>query len=192
MSGYTMTQGELLYSCYTAATVSTPSTTAVQINAAMPVITVPSMYLTVLGKASKSLHLQIGALMSTSSAGPTWTFSASYTTSDAYSNTNTLFTTAAATATSSITGAMCFWDVTIGIRTLAPGAASTVVAMGQINSPAALASPFAATVPATGSNPFISVWDTELTYYIWPQLALSAATAGNTLTVQYVKLYGEN
>jgi hypothetical protein len=27
---------------------------------------------------------------------------------------------------------------------------------------------------------------------LWPGLTLGAATAGNTVTVQYMKLYGEN
>ena len=38
----------------------------------------------------------------------------------------------------------------------------------------------------------MTVWQSDQEYYLWPYLTLGAATASNTVTVQYVKLYGEN
>jgi hypothetical protein len=83
-------------------------------------------------------------------------------------------------------------ELEIGLRTLTPGAASTVVSTGWIESPAGFSSPFRFTIPTTGTVTGYTAWEADLQYFLWPYLQLSAATAGNTMTTEYAKLYGEN
>jgi len=78
----------------------------------------------------------------------------------------------------------------IGLRTLVIGAASTIVCHGAIDS-----NGFATNLqlaPAGSGNASFTTYDKQLAYYLWPYLTLGAATAGNTVTTQYGKLYGEN
>jgi len=81
-------------------------------------------------------------------------------------------------------------EAEIGLRTLgASGANSTLVTHGEVSSPGFAAN--AQLAPAGSGNTF-ATYDKALSYWLWPYLTLSAATALNTVTAQYGKLYGEN
>lgn len=191
MSGYTGTQFETLFSNYQAATTTTPTAGAVTITGGYPAITVPGMYFSTTGKFTRSLRMIMSGLMTATATVPTWQLGVAFTTTDSFAATPVLAVTGTYTPTAG-TGAPWFAYLEIGIRTIALGASSTVVAMGQMASPLFTTSPFMMAFPATGSSNTVTTWDIENQYYLWPYLTLGAATAGNTITTQVVKLYGEN
>jgi hypothetical protein len=194
MSGYTMTMTEVLYSNWGPATTTTPTASAVSMTGAMPEIIVPGGFMAVTGRRSSTLKLKIGGLLTATATVPTFTFGVSYTSSTpaAFSASAVLATSAALTPTAATTNADWSMEIDIGLRTLTPGAASTVVAMGWVECAAGFAAPYRYTIPATGTVTGVTNWEADLQYFLWPYLTLSAATTGNTVTIQYCKLYGEN
>ena len=201
MSGFTQTTNELLYAYYGAGTPSVPTASpGVQMNVGYPPIIVPGGYMNNVGEHSSSLKLTGGGLMITSGSAPTWEFCLIMTTAQpgAYVASvaagSLVGSTAATAPTSSITGATFSMEWNIGLRTLAVGAASTVTCFGQIWCPGAIASPGVMTIPASASSysPQFTAWPTDQQVYLWPQLIITGGTAGNTITMEWMKLYGEN
>lgn len=192
MSGVTTTIFEELYSSYAAATTTTPTAGAVSVTAGMPPIVVPGNYMTKLGSQSSSLRLRFGGQMTATATVPTWLVGVAFTsvTPPAFSATAPLGVTATFTPSAG-TGAYFICEVDIGLRTIALGAASTIVTMGKVEG-ALLPSPFWNSLPATNVAPTIATWETDLQYFLWPYLTLGAATAGNTVSLHFCKLYGEN
>lgn len=183
----------MLYAFYGAATTSVPTGAAVTITAAMPEVSVPGGYMVTLGKRSSSLKLEIGGYITGTVTTPTWSFGLAYTTVSppAFSAATPLCTPSTAVAVGS--SASGSWDATfrIGLRALAPGAASTIWCSGIVASNLFAAAPLTMNPGGSGGTT-MTAWQDDLEYYLWPYLTLSAATAGNTVTTQYMKLYGEN
>jgi hypothetical protein len=190
MSGYTMTQTELLHSFYGAATTSAVSASAVTITAGMPEIIVPAGYMKALGKMSSSLRLKLGGFITATATVPTFSFGLAYTTASppAFASSPVLATTTNTTTPTAGSGSFKM-EVEIGLRAMALGAASTVVTQGSWDSN--LTTTNLQLAPG-GSGNTVTNWQSDLEYYLWPFILLGAATAGNTVTVQYAKLYGEN
>jgi hypothetical protein len=203
MSGYTQTTDEILYAYYGAATVSNPAITpGVTITAGYPPIEIPANFFSNVGSRSSSLRFEIGGLATVTAAIPTWQFffyiAVATTSAPAFATTTTLGTTGTFTPGQAATNFP--WDcvLNIGLRTLVLGALSTVTCQGYVESYAFTTAAYSTTagpkvfVPASGAYSPLATYDTTQTYLIWPALSLSAATAGNTVTVEYAKLYGEN
>ena len=204
MSFFTGTQSELLYANFGAGTASTPTTTpgSSMING-YPAITIPGGYMSRTGTQSSSLVFECGGLLIATATVPTWQMFLYLTsvTPAAWAGTVTLGSTATWTPTAT-TGCWFTMRVNIGLRTLGTVAAagtsatSTVVAIGEMRYE--LASASTATVntipvsPATTYSPTLTAWEPDLQYFLWPSLSLGAGTAGNTITMEYAKLYGEN
>lgn len=203
MSGYTQTTNELLYSYYGAATVTTPTTTpGSSMTLTYPPIVVPANYMKNANSSiSSSLRLEMAGLMTSTATVPTWQFfiytAVATTSPPSFTTTNTLGSTATFTPSAETNDV---WTATIhiGLRTLALGAASTVVCMGDYQCDAFSTTAFAVqtqsfvSMPGPGAYTPLATWDTTQAYILWPALSLGAGTAGNTVTTQYVKLYGEN
>jgi hypothetical protein len=200
MSGYTQTTNELLYSSYQAATPSVPTTGAVTITAGMPVIKIPANYFTNVGEHSSSLRMEIGGLCTATATVPTWQFglyAAVLASPPVFATTLALGVTGTFTPTAETN---YWWTGTlhVGIRTLAPGQASTIVAAGDFQSDMFSTSTFGITtqslvsMPGPGAYSPLATYDTSQIYSLWPALVLGAGTAGNTVTVEFCKLYGEN
>lgn len=192
MSGYTGTLFEELYSYYGAATTTSPAASAVSITATYPPIVVPGGYMTGLGAKSSSLRLRFGGQMTATATVPTWLFGVAYTsaTPPSFSASTPLAATGTFTPSAG-TGGYFICEVDIGLRTLALGAASTIVTMGKSEG-SLFPSPFWQSFPATNVAPTITAWESDLQYFLWPYLTLGAATAGNTVSLHFCKLYGEN
>ncbi len=204
MSGYTMLQTEVLYANFGAGTASTPTVSpgSSAING-YPAITIPGGYMSRVGTNSSSLVFECGGLLIATATVPTWQIFLYLTTAQpaAWGSTVTLGSTATWTPTAT-TGCWFTMRLNIGLRTLgtvaagASDATSTVVCVGEMRYELAAAS--TATVntipvsPATTYSPTCTTWAQDQQYYLWPSLSLGSATAGNTLTMEYAKLYGEN
>ena len=205
MSGYTMTQGELLYSVNQASTVVTTPTVSpgASLIPGLPPIVVPGGYMANAGgHRQSSLKLELWGLLTATATVPTWGFSL-YTTSavpPVWAATNLLATvTSNFTPIAGTAPIYMRWD--IGIRTEgAYGANSTVVCMGYALCPlfpqgaqvAAGVSAGQVYSPPAGTLGNTTTWETDLQYFLWPTLFCSAATALNSITTEIVKLYGEN
>lgn len=192
MSGYTMTQAELLYAFYGVATTSVPTAGVATVTAAMPECGVPGGYMVALGKRSSSLVLDLGGYLTATATVPTWSFGLAWTNASppVFGGTQLLVTPTAAVAPTAGSGS---WNmhVKLGLRTLGVGAASTIWASGSVTSNLFAAAPLVFNPGGSGGTS-MTTWQDDLEYYLWPYLTLSAATAGNTVTTQYMKLYGEN
>ncbi len=102
-------------------------------------------------------------------------------------------TAAVIPAATGVTAASWFMDVDITLKTITGAATSVLVTMGEVRIPGVVAAPFlGASIPAAGAANTMSTYDVNQAYHLWPFLTLGAATAGNTVTAQYGKLYGEN
>jgi hypothetical protein len=80
--------------------------------------------------------------------------------------------------------------VDLTVRTITQVATSVIVSGGTVLAPSTISTGWS--FPATGVAPTFSTWEMDLSYFLWPYLTLGAATAGNTVTTHYCKLYGEN
>jgi hypothetical protein len=192
VSGYTNTVFEELYSSFGAATTTTPTAGAVSLTAGLPAIVVPGGYMNKLGAESSSLKIWFGGQMTATATVPTWLIGLAITSAvpPVFSATAPLGATATFTPTAG-TGAYWRAEFDIGLRAIGLGAASTVVTVGKTEG-ALFPSPFWQSVPATNVAPTIATWETDLQYFLWPYLTLGAATAGNTASVHFCKMYGEN
>ena len=191
MSGYTLTQPELYYSYDQAATTTTPSTSAVSITGTYPAIEIYGGWFSALGTRATSLKLKMGGLLTATATVPTWIFTLFLGTTNAFATTTTLAATATLTPTAASTNVWWHMDADIALRALALGSGSTISAHGLITS-SAFPSPFFVSIPATGAYSPLASYAADANAYLWPALTLGTATAGNTVTTEYLKLYGEN
>lgn len=198
MSGFKPVGTEVLFANFGAATVSSVSASAVTITAGYPAIEIPPGYFDKGGASpwSSSLKFKMGGLLIATATVPTFKislFAAIQTTSaPAFATTITVVDTGTFTPTVT-TGASFDLDIEIGLRTPALGQASTLVGWGKFVCSAANAAgmvPFPAN--AATYSPTATTIDITQGYILWPGITLGAATTGNTLTTEYVKLYGEN
>jgi hypothetical protein len=190
-----MNNVELLYSYAGAATTTTPTAGAVSLIATYPPIVIPPSYFSKLGANSSTLRLHLGGILTATATIPTFLWGLAITpattTPAAFSVTTSLAaTTAVAPTTAQTTGCGFVMDVDLTVRTITQVASTVIVAGGQVQSPQSSASGWG--FPAVGVASTFSTWEMDLSYFLWPYLTLSAATAGNTVAVQYAKLYGEN
>ena len=192
MSGYTNTVFEELYSSFAAATTTTPAAAAASITAGLPPLVIPGGYMGKLGNQCSSLRVMMGGQMTATATVPTWLFGIAFTSAvpPAFSAATPLGATAAFTPVAGA-GAYFWAQIDIGLRAIAPGAASTVVTIGKFEGPL-FPSPFYQTLPATNIAPAVATWETDLQYFLWPYVTLGAATAGNTVSLHWAKIYGEN
>jgi hypothetical protein len=197
---------ELLYAYFGAGTVSVPTTTpgsSMTLN--YPPVAVPSNYMSNTGAWSSSLKLVGGGLLIATATVPTFQFNLYRTTVQpaAWATTVLVGQTAISAALTATTGCWFYMEWNIGLRTpsLVNGASSntgTVTCTGKvvITETAALSgsTDYILTIPAAGTSytPTDTAWPQDQQVYLWPTLSLGAATAGNTVTMEWLKLYGEN
>jgi hypothetical protein len=200
-----MTQNELLYAYYGAGTVSVPTVTpGSSMTLGYPPVTVPGGYMSVVGEHSSSLLLKGGGILIATATVPTFQFSLWATTAQpatwaASGSAFLLGQTAIAAAPTATTGCWFTMEWQLGLRTVgvvsgAGSNTSTVICLGEVRFPETFSTPSVYTVPAAAAtySPTCTTWPQDQQVYLWPTLSLGAATAGNTTTLEWLKLYGEN
>jgi hypothetical protein len=207
MSGYTGTQGELLYSVSQASTaVTTPTVSpGASMMPGLPPIQVPGGFMAnATGTRASALVLKMWGLMTATATVPTWGYSLSYTSAvPAVWSGSTLLATASTAFTPIAGTAPWYMEFDISYRTANPQgspATGVVVAMGQWTCPLfpggaqVAAGVSAGTIwsPPAGTLGNATAWDPNVSYFLWPTLFCGAATANNFVTTEIVKLYGEN
>jgi hypothetical protein len=186
---------ETLWAYGQAATASVPTASAVTMCNGWPAITIPPGYFQKLGDQSSTAKLIIQGLLTATATVPTFAFGCAVTqASPAAFATTSLLHTVTSTITPTAGSNYQYWaqwDITL--RTLgAPGANSTLVTSGWIECVSGFAAPYKLTFPPTGTGNTFATYDPQQVGYLWPYITLGAATAGNTVTPQWGKLYGEN
>jgi hypothetical protein len=197
MSGYKPIGTELLYAYATPATISVVSASAVTITAGWPAIRIPAGFFANVGDWSSSLKWKMGGFVTTTATVPTFAWGLAVTVSatpPAFSAATPLgITSAVIPSATGVTGASWFMECDITLKTLTGAASSVLVTMGEVRMPGIVAAPFlGATIPAAAAANTMSTYDVSQMYFLWPYLTMGAATAGNQVTAQYGKLYGDS
>ena len=191
MSFYTGTQTEVLYAYANASTNLATFTTEDNLLKTYPPVFIPAGFFFNAGATGKSLKVKaVGQLGTTSSPTFTWSVRLINAASPpAWSAGGVLLgQTAATTAGATVTLAYWFIDLDITLRTIATGAASTVVTTGEVRGPASLASPFSASIPASNTTPAVSTVDNSQAYFLYISAACSASSASNLINTQSLKV----
>jgi hypothetical protein len=192
---------ELLYSYAQAATTTTPTAGAVSMIATWPSMEVPPGYFVKQGKQTSAVKLLLRGTITTTATIPSWLFGVAWTQSmpATFSATNAIAATTTRTPGAAQAGAWFELELDISLRTLALAAASTLIGAGSIRSEGLLPAAFSTSqvdewsLPATGGTGVTGASiDVDQPVFLWPYVTLGAATAGNTVTSQLGKLYGEN
>ena len=192
MSFITGTQNEVLYSYANASTNLATFTAEDNLQKTFPPVIIPAGFFLNAGATGKTLKIKAAGQLGTTSA-PTFTWSIRLLTSTTWSAAGILLgSSAALTAGTTQTLAPWFLDVDVTLRTLSIGGASTVVTMGQVSGPLALASPFAGTIPANNTTVTATTVDNSVQYYLFLSAACGTSNAANLINLQSLKVYGEN
>lgn len=190
MSRFGNTDYELYQSYSGPATTTTPTAAAVSMVAGLGPLIVPGAALGGLGSKASSWRLRLTGLATATATVPTWKMGVAKTLTSTAAFTGGFETPTFTPAV--VTAALWWLDFELTYRTLSQTNTGVVVVSGEVRGSSLIASPFSQTIPASNGTNTWSDWDIAQTYYLWPYLTLSAATAGNTVTVQTAKLYGEN
>ena len=199
MTGYTGSPGgELLYAFYGASTNLATFTAEDNLLKTYPLCQIPGSVFGLpgnTGQRSTSLRVKAGGQMGFTTGAPTFLWSIRAIASTTWSATNLLLgaTAALTTGASAVVTTPWFLDVDIGLRTAAVAAGTaTVVTMGEVRAPAALATPFTATIPSLAVSSALTTWDVNATYYLFLSCACGTSNSLNLINTQYMKVYGES
>lgn len=192
MSFLTGTQVELLYNSIATGTQLNTFTTEDNLQKTLPPVIIPAGYFYNTSSQGKALRIKaLGRLGTT--ASPTFTWTVRLLTSTTWSAAGIVVgTTGAITAGATQTLAPWIMDLDITLRILSVGAASTIAAIGQVQGALALASPFAASIPANNTAFTVATLDNSVTYYLFLSAACGTSNALNLIQLEMLKVYGEN
>jgi hypothetical protein len=197
VSGYTQTTNEVLYSFAGASTNLATFTAEDNLLKTYPLCQIPGSYFGqgMVGGLSKTLKIKAGGQMGFTTGAPTFLWSIRAIASTTWSATTVLLGATAALATGAVAVVTTPWflefDLTLRTAAAAAGTA-TVVGMGEVRAPAALASPFDGTIPSLAVSPAITTWDINAVYYLFLSCACGTSNSLNLINTQYMKVYGEN
>jgi hypothetical protein len=147
-----------------------------------------------LGKRSSSLKLEIGGYMTATAVVPTFSFGLAYSVGPATSGFSAATPLCTISNTVTPTAGSGSWDgvFSIGLRTLGLQNASTVWCSGKVTFSPSLSASQCWMNPTGSGGTTVTTWQSDQEVYIWPYLTLGAATTGNSVTVSFQRLYGEN
>jgi hypothetical protein len=187
LSFYFGTQAELLYAYFGAATPLATFTTEDSLQKTYPAVVLPGGFFANAGARTSSLKIVATGIMN-STASPTFTVAVRTTTATppAFSAGGTLLGTTAA-----MTGANAAvpwrFEMETGLRTLGVGAASTLATTGEFRS-AGIVSPFISQF----QNATPTTFEVDLQYFLWLSCACNASNGSNTMTLESLRVYGED
>jgi hypothetical protein len=198
---------ELLYAYYGAGTVSVPTASpgsSATLN--YPACPVPPNYMSTTGEWSSSLRLLCGGLFIATATLPTISFGlygtivqpAAFATGG---SPGLIGSSALYVASATTTGCPFEMEWNIGLRTMgnvngASSNTSTVTCFGNVTvflgTAATAIDVWPIPTPASTYTPQNTAWPADQQVYLWPTILVTGATAGNTVTMEWMKLYGEN
>lgn len=185
---------EVLWSYSQAATASVPTAAAVTACNGWPAIEIPAGFFQALGTRTSTARLLIQGTLTATATVPTFAFGLAATQASpaAFSATTTMHAISGTVTPTAGTAYQTWLEWNIFLRTLgAPGANSTLLTTGQVTCPAGFPAPFELSMPQSNGVSTWATFDPQQILYLWPYITLGAATAGNTITPQWGKVYGE-
>jgi hypothetical protein len=193
---------ELLYSYAGQATQLATFTTEANLQATYPLCQIPGSYFATAGTGqggARSLRVKAAGQIGFTTGAPTFLWSIRAIASTTWSAGGLLLgaTAALATGASAVVTTPWFLDADIS-QVLAEVAGATapttasVKTMGEVRAPAALATPFTATIPSLAVSPTIATWDINATYYLFLSCACGTSNSLNLINLQMLKVWGEN
>jgi hypothetical protein len=188
------TQVECLYAFAGAATQLATFTTEDNLQKTYPVCPLPGALFRNVGQYSSAFKIKAGGQMGFTTGAPTFLWSIRLITGTTWSAGGVLLgaTAALATGASAVVTTPWFLEADITLRTLGIGAtASAAVTMGEVRAPAALATPFTATIPSLAVAPTATL-DNTAAYNLFLSCACGTSNSLNLINLQYLKVYGEN
>lgn len=195
MSALTGTYTELIYSSTAAGTAKSAFTTEVQINdttgmgvqAELP----PNFWIPSNTSVGKTIRIVARGILS-STGTPTYTFTVRGGAAAAITG-GILLGSSTITTGSGVTNQIWEFEGDISMKTMgAAGANSTLTGTGLVTG-AGFASPFIYPIYGGGATPgTVSTFDTSITNYINFNVACSANSASNTITLQHLLVLGLN
>jgi hypothetical protein len=192
MSFLTGTQDELIYSSIATGTQLATFTTEDNLQKTLPPVIIPAGFFLNPDAVGKSLKIKARGRLGSTSA-PTFTWSIRLLTSTTWSAGGLLLgSSAALTAGTTQTLAPWVLDADITLRALSIGGASTLITMGEVRGPLALASPFGGTIPANNTAITVTTFDNSVTYYLFLSVACGTSNGANLIQLEMLKVYGEN
>ena len=184
---------ESFFSTAQVATTSVPSASAVTMTAGWPTIDVPARFFRKTGDQTSSARLLLQGTLTATATVPAFAFGLAATQANpgTFSAATLLHALSTTNTPTAVTAAQVYFEWHIGLRTLGLGAASTLVTTGLVEC-SSFASPNYASMPAANGAKTLATIDITQPIYLWPYITLGAATAGNTVTLDWGKLYGDS
>ena len=197
MSNYNGVPVEEWYCFSAAGTALSAFTAEASLMGGYPIPQIPATYWSKLGDQSSSMKVRAYGNVGDTTAAPTFTWTVRLLTSaTTFSNTGTPSWATAATTLNGTSLTNTWWqlDMDIQLRSIAAGAATSVLAgYGQvtgsaITGPATL--PAANTTSVVNSSNFDNTGATQ--YFLWLGAACGTSNAANAISLQGLKIYLEN
>lgn len=184
---------ESFFSTALAATASVPTASAVTMTAGWPTIDLPSRFFRKTGDQTSSARLLLQGTLTATAAVPTFAFGLAMTQANpgTFSAATLLHALSTTNTPTAVTAAQVFFEWHISLRTLGLGAGSTLVTTGKVDC-ASFAAPNFVSMPAANGSKTLATVDVTQPIYLWPYITLGAATASNTVTLDWGKLYGDS
>lgn len=196
MSQYTGTMPELYYSFSAAGTALATFTTEASLMGGYPIPQIPATFFGKLGEQSSALKIRAYGNVGDTTAAPTFTWAVRLLSSaTAFSAGTPSWATPAVTLNgTSLTNTWWQLDMDIQLRSIAAGAATSVLAGYGVVSGSALNTP--ATLPAANTTAVVNSSNFDNTgatqYFLWLSAACGTSNAANTISLQGLKIYLEN
>jgi hypothetical protein len=187
------TQTECFYAFAGAATQLASFTTEDNLQKTYPVCPLPGALFKSVGQQSSSFKIKAGGQIGFTTGSPTFLWSIRLMTGTTWSAGGVLLGATAATAalSSAVVTTPWFLEVEVTLRTLGIGATGcTAVTMGQVDSPAGLASPGTATIPSLAVAPTATL-DNTAAYNLFLSCACGTSNSLNLINLQYLKVWGD-
>lgn len=189
----TGTNTELLYASVVAATSLSTFTTEDNLQKTLPHVIIPAGFFSNAVATGRSLLVRARGRLGTTGT-PTFTFTSRFLTSTTWSAAGVGVSTAAITAGSGVTLAPWLLELDVTCRSVgAGGAANTVLLMlGHIQAGTAFAAGGGIyTIPAANTA-FTGSIDHAATQYFYLSAACGTSNASNLVTLEMLKVFGEN
>lgn len=197
MSTYSGTLPELYYSFSGAGTALATFTTEASLMGGYPIPQVPATFFSKLGDQSSSVKIRAYGNVGDTTAAPTFTWTVRLLTSaTTFSNTGTPSWATAATTLNGTSLTNTWWqlDMDIHLRSIAAGAATSVLSGCGMVSGSAITN--AATIPAANTTSVVNSSNFDNTgatqYFLWLGAACGTSNAANAIQLQGLKVYLEN
>jgi hypothetical protein len=192
-----MTQPEVTYGWAGTSTNLATFTTEDNLMKTCPPVFIPAGFFGFSGQPGKCLKVKAYGQIGFTTGSPTFQWMVRLVTAaspPAWAIGGLLLGQTAAVATGAVAVVTTRWtlDLDVVCTVVGTGAATTVRSDGEVRAPAALASPFSATIPSLAVTDALTTVDNSQPYYLYLSAACGTSNSLNLINTTMLKCYGEN